>query len=98
MKKKAANKERIVNLIKMLASENDPKRLERILSDLCSPSEMEAMADRYFVLPMIAAGVPYRQIHAESQVSITTIGRVARHWHDGHGGYAALVDKIKEAQ
>ena len=70
----------------------------KILADLCSPSELEAMADRYFILPMIAEGLSYRKIHEQSQVSITTIGRVARHVHSGHGGYAQLLDDMVSTQ
>ena len=92
MKKKKSNVNRINTLIKMLASQSDEKKLAIVLADLCSPAELEAMADRLFVLPMIADGLSYKRIHDKSGVSITTIGRVARHLRVGHGGYAELLN------
>ena len=63
---------------------------ERIafLRDLCTPAELEAMADRWRVVPLLLKGVPYREIHDLTQVSVTTIGRVARTLERGSGGYA----------
>ncbi|MDH5834178.1 YerC/YecD family TrpR-related protein [Luteimonas kalidii] len=61
------------------------------LRDLCTPAELEAMADRWRVVPMLLQGVPYREIHERTLVSVTTIGRVARTLEHGAGGYAAAV-------
>jgi TrpR-related protein YerC/YecD len=58
------------------------------LEDLCTPAELEAMADRWRVVPLLLKGVPYREIHELTQVSVTTIGRVARTLERGAGGYA----------
>ena len=98
MKNRKSNVSRIHQLIQMLSEQNDTEKMGKILADLCSPSELEAMADRYFILPMIAEGLSYRKIHEQSQVSITTIGRVARHVHSGHGGYAQLLDDMVSTQ
>jgi uncharacterized protein YerC len=32
--------------------------------------------------------IPYREVQRETGVSVTTIGRVARYLHAGHGGYS----------
>lgn len=61
------------------------------LRDLCTPAELEAMADRWRVVPLLIKGVPYREIHDLTQVSVTTIGRVARTLEYGSGGYAAAL-------
>ena len=61
------------------------------LRDLCTPAELEAMAERWRVVPMLLQGVPYREIHERTLVSVTTIGRVARTLEHGAGGYAAAV-------
>ena len=79
----------------MFAAKREPKTMESILRDLCSPAELEAMADRLYVLPLIKKELPYRQIHKKSGVSITTIGRVAHHLRSGHGGYATLMEEKK---
>jgi TrpR-related protein YerC/YecD len=56
--------------------------------DLCTPAELQAMADRWAVVEWLQKGVPYREIHRLTGVSVTTIGRVARCLADGNGGYA----------
>lgn len=61
------------------------------LRDLCTPAELEAMADRWRVVPLLLKGVPYREIHDLTGVSVTTIGRVARTLEHGAGGYAAAI-------
>ena len=43
------------------------------------------------VVPLLLKGVPYREIHDLTEVSVTTIGRVARTLESGTGGYAAAL-------
>ena len=64
------------------------------LRDLCTPAELEAMIDRWRVVPYVLKGVPYREIHAHTAVSITTIGRVARFLKQGNGGYLAVASRV----
>jgi TrpR-related protein YerC/YecD len=61
--------------------------------DLCTPAELQAMADRWAVVDWLQKGVPYREIHRLTGVSVTTIGRVARCLADGNGGYALAVSR-----
>ena len=56
--------------------------------DLCTPAELQAIADRWAVVEWLQKGLPYREIHRITGVSVTTIGRVARYLADGNGGYA----------
>ena len=63
--------------------------------DLCTPAELQAMADRWAVVELLERALPYREIHAQTGVSVTTIGRVARCLTLGHGGYRAVTDKLK---
>ena len=67
--------------------------MQAFLVDLCTPAELEAMTDRWRVVPLVAAGVPYREIHERTLVSVTTIGRVARTFERGTGGYAAALSR-----
>ncbi|KRG70943.1 YerC/YecD family TrpR-related protein [Pseudoxanthomonas dokdonensis] len=67
------------------------------LEDLCTPAELEAMSDRWRVVPLLLKGVPYREIHELTQVSVTTIGRVARTLERGAGGYAIAARKASRA-
>lgn len=77
----------VKDLYAALALLKTSKEVEQFLMDLCTPAELTAMADRWAVVPQIIAGKPYRQIHDETRVSITTIGRVARSISYGTGGY-----------
>ena len=65
------------------------------LRDLCTPAEIQAMADRWIVAERLADGLPYRQIHERTGVSVTTIGRVARCLNDGAGGYATALRRLR---
>lgn len=64
--------------------------------DLCTPAELQALADRWAVVGLLQQGVPYREIHKQTGVSVTTIGRVARYLTNGHGGYALAASRTKE--
>ena len=75
-----------------LASTGDARAF---LEDLCTPAELESMADRWKVVPLLLQDMPYREIHDRTLVSITTIGRVARTLERGAGGYAAAVRRTR---
>lgn len=64
------------------------------LEDLCTPAELEAMGDRWKVVPLLIQGVPYREIHERTKVSVTTTGRVARTLERGAGGSLAAVRRL----
>jgi ATP phosphoribosyltransferase len=63
--------------------------------DLCTPAELQAMADRWAVVELLERGLPYREIHKQTGVSVTTIGRVARYLTSGNGGYRAVTERLK---
>ena len=67
------------------------EELRAFLRDLTTPAELEAMSDRWRVVPLLLKGVPYREIHDLTEVSVTTIGRVARTLESGTGGYSTAL-------
>ena len=75
------------SLSRALAALVRPEDVGAFLQDLCTPAELEAMSDRWRVVPLLLKGVPYREIHDLTEVSVTTIGRVARTLESGTGGY-----------
>lgn len=75
------------SLCRALLSLDTVPAMRAFLRDLCTPAELEALIDRWRVVPLILDGVPYRDIHDQTAVSITTIGRVARFLNEGNGGY-----------
>ena len=66
----------------------------RFLRDLCTPAELEAIADRWRVVQLLREGLTYREISERTGVSVTTIGRVARFLADGHGGYRRIAERL----
>jgi TrpR-related protein YerC/YecD len=80
-------------LSKALAALDRAEDVRAFLEDLCTPAELEAMADRWRVVPLLLKGVPYRDIHERTRVSVTTIGRVARTLEHGAGGYAKAAQR-----
>ena len=68
--------------------------LHAFFHDLCTPAELEALRDRWRVVPLLAGDVPYREIHDRTAVSVTTIGRVARCLQMGEGGYRTAAERL----
>jgi TrpR-related protein YerC/YecD len=80
-------------LCKALLSMRDVGEMRAFLRDLCTPAELEALVDRWTVVPWVLEGKPYREIHEHTAVSITTIGRVARFLNQGSGGYRTAASR-----
>jgi len=78
-------------LAEALAALRDAEAVRAFLHDLCTPAEIEALSDRWQVVPYLLEGIPYREIHDLTGVSVTTIGRVARCLAEGEGYRKAAV-------
>lgn len=81
-------------LLRALAALEGPAELRCFLHDLCTPAELEALRDRWRVVPHLLQGRSYREIHELTGVSVTTIGRVARFLGEGHGGYRIAARRL----
>jgi TrpR-related protein YerC/YecD len=80
-------------LAQALAALARAEDVRAFLEDLCTPAELEAMSDRWKVVPLLLEGMPYREIHDRTLVSVTTIGRVARALERGTGGYGLAMKR-----
>jgi uncharacterized protein YerC len=60
-------------LSQALASLGEAGQVRAFLEDLCTPAELEAMADRWRVVPLLRQGIAYREIHERTGVSVTTV-------------------------
>ena len=85
------------SLYNALAALQTAEECRAFLRDLCTPAEIQAMADRWTVVELLQKGLPYREIHRLSGVSVTTIGRVARFLSTGNGGYAVAARRTGRA-
>lgn len=81
-------------LLRALLALETPAEMRAFLRDLCTPAELEALTDRWRVVPWLERGVPYREIHEHTGVSVTTIGRVARFLTQGNGGYRIAFERL----
>jgi TrpR-related protein YerC/YecD len=70
---------------------------EHFLRDLCTLSELEAMAQRWAVARQLDRGLPYVEISARTGASTTTVTRVAHWLRHGEGGYRLALDRLRNA-
>ena len=83
------------SLYKAFLTLEKPGEVRQFLLDLCTPSEVEAIVDRWWVASLLKKGRSYREISEISGVSVTTIGRVARYLNMGEGGYRLALRREK---
>lgn len=81
-------------LSEALLSLESAQEVRKFLEDLCTPAELEAMVDRWRVAQLLDQGYSYRDIREMTEVSVTTIGRVARFMEMGAGGYRTALQRI----
>src|SRR5688572_15095188 len=69
------------------------------LSDLCTPSEIRAFAERWHVARLLhEGGKTYREIAEEAEASTTTVVRVARFLNDmPFHGYERVLQRLRRA-
>ncbi|MEO8802172.1 MAG: YerC/YecD family TrpR-related protein, partial [Rudaea sp.] len=87
----SSTQEPVDGLCRALLSLDRIDQMRAFMRDLCTPAELEALSDRWRVVPYLLQGMAYREIHDRTSVSVTTIGRVARFLSQGNGGYQAAV-------
>src|SRR4051794_16476249 len=67
----------------------------KFFKDLCTPAELQSMADRWKVAQLLHEGLPYRTIYERTGVSTATVTRVARCLEYGEG-YRVLLQRTKK--
>ena len=83
------------SLSEALLSLRSRQEMKLFLEDLCTPAELEAMVDRWRVAQLLEQGYSYRDIREMTEVSVTTVGRVARFLDQGTGGYRLVLDRLQ---
>jgi TrpR-related protein YerC/YecD len=86
------------NLAAAILTLRSVEECRAFLRDLCTPAELQAMADRWAVVECLRRDLPYREIHRLTGVSVTTIARVARYLAQGNGGYTVAAQRVDGAQ
>lgn len=81
-------------LVDALLSLKTPDETRAFLTDLCTPRELDDLAQRLDVARMLDTGASYVRIQDETGASATTVARVARCLKYGPGGYRAVLDRL----
>ena len=86
----------IEELSSVLAGMRSVDETERFLRDLCTRSELDAMAHRWEVAKLLAEGLPYLEVSKRAHASTTTVTRVAQWLRNGEGGYQLALKRRKK--
>lgn len=70
------------------------------LTDLCTPAELRAFAERWQVARLLAEGqLSYREIAEQAHASTTTVVRVSRFLKEmPYNGYRLVLDRLGAAR
>ena len=80
----------LYNAILKLGSLDECRRFFR---DLLTEYEIKEFVERWKAAKMLAEGIPYTQIEAETGLSTRTIARVGRWLKKGRGGYSMMLKR-----
>jgi TrpR-related protein YerC/YecD len=81
-------------LFEVVHNFSNSSELEKFFADLCTPSELRSMADRWRVARLLDDGIPYRKINELTGVSTATVTRVARSLDYGSDGYKLALERL----
>ncbi len=83
------------DLLETIVRLRNPDEAKRFFRDLCTPSELEAMAHRWEVAKLLEEGLPYTEVARRARASTATVTRVAHWLRRGEGGYRLAIDRRK---
>ena len=81
----------------ILALENK-EECQQFFEDLCTISEMSAMAQRLEVAKLLREKKTFQEVVAKTGASTTTISRVNRCLQYGSDGYRLVLDRIEKKE
>lgn len=95
-KKNTLQPDQLNELYEAILTLKTAKECRAFFRDLCTMGELQELSERFEVVKMVDAGVPYREIAAQTGVSTATITRVAQWLKNGEGGYRLVLDRLKK--
>lgn len=90
------NNEMNIQLFDVLAELDSAEKIALLLEDLCTPKEIEYMAQRIEGAKLLMQGESYNQIINKTSISTATLGRINRCIQYGNGGYNKLLKEYFE--
>ena len=88
--------EQVDLLCDALVGVEDREMAYRLLDDLCTIAEVQALSQRIAVAKMLRGGATYQDIVKQTGASTATISRVNRCLHYGADGYVQALNKLEE--
>ena len=85
----------IEDLFQAIVSLRTKTEVARFFRDLCTMSELEAMAHRWDVARLLDQGLPYHEVARQTGASTATVTRVAQWLKRGENGYRLVLDRTK---
>ena len=98
MPPRGRKKERVMALYEHIVEISTVDECFRFFEDLCAPTELQAMEQRFSVARMLHEGRGYAEILRESGASSATVSRVNRALNYSTGGMKELMERVDEKQ
>ena len=87
---------RVKQLFEVIMHLEDSGECARFFRDLCTFTELKAMAERWQVAQMVSEDIPYLEISERTGASTATITRIAHWLKYGEGGYRFMLERVEE--
>ena len=84
------------DLFEAILALQNKEECQRFFEDLCTISEISAMAQRLEVAKLLREKKTFQEVVAATGASTTTISRVNRCLQYGSDGYRLVLDRIEE--
>ena len=96
MPPRGRKKERVMSLYEHIVEIGTVEECLRFFEDLCAPTELQAMEQRFNVAKMLHDGKVYTAILSETGASSATVSRVNRALNYSTGGMKELMERMDE--
>ncbi len=96
MMAKIVKKERLREMYEAILTLQDVDECIAFFEDLCSPTELSAMEQRYEVMNLLLQDKVYLEILEKTSASTATISRVKRVMDYGTGCMPRVIQEIRE--
>ncbi len=87
---------RLKALAAIITSLKKEEDLLKFLRDLCTQEELEELSQRWEIVTLLNQKRSYRDIAEKTNVSTTTVTRIAHWLNSGEGGYQIALQKMKK--
>ena len=84
----------LTELYKLFASVSSQAEAAKLLEDLATPHELEAFAERWQLIQMLAKGKTQRETSRKLNISISKVTRGSMSLKYGKGGFAHFLKKL----